>query len=210
MNYPEIIPVDYGKTTIPESMVYDGGDKTKIQPIVLRVYLIKTENKLILVDAGCVTMPGFTVTEFIGPVKALEKINISASDITDVIITHSHHDHIECVSYFENATVHIQKDEYAQGKQYFTEKSKINLFEDELQLTDKIKVVKSGGHSVGSCVIEIETENKPIAIIGDECYKRECLERQIPTGCFCSKEKSVAFIKKYGNGDYNVLLCHDI
>lgn len=205
----EIIPVNYGRTSLPENMIFYGGDESKIQPIILRVYLIKTEDKLILVDAGCVTMPGFDVKDFIGPVEALKKINISPLQITHVIITHAHHDHIQCVSEFKNAKVYIQKDEYENGKSYFNGKTEVVLFKDELCVTENVKVINSGGHSVGSSVVEITADGKTSVIVGDECYKRECLEKQIPTGAYYSREKSIGFIKKYGKGDFNVLLCHD-
>ncbi len=205
----EIIPVNYGKTSLPENMIFYGGDENKIQPIILRVYLIKTEDKLILVDAGCVTMPGFDVKDFFGPIEALKKINISPLQITHVIITHSHHDHIQCVSSFENAKVYIQKDEYENGKNYFNGNNEVILFEDELYVTKNVKIINSGGHSVGSSVVEITENGKTSVIVGDECYKRECLKKQIPTGVYYSREKSIRFIEKYGNGNFNVLLCHD-
>lgn len=56
---------------------------------------------------------------FIGTIKALYNINILPEDITDVIITLSHHDHIECVKYFKNSIIHIEKDEYEIGKNIF-------------------------------------------------------------------------------------------
>lgn len=97
----EIIHIEYGKSVLPESMIFQGGAEDKFRAIVFMIYLIKTENRLILVDAGCVTMPGFEMTDFIGPVKALGNLNIKPEDITDVIITHSHHDHIECVNEYK-------------------------------------------------------------------------------------------------------------
>lgn len=115
----EIIPIEYGKSVLSEGMIFHNGVDGKFRPIVFMIYLIKTENRLILVDAGCVTMPGFEMTDFIGPVKALGNLNIKPEDITDVIITHSHHDHIECVNEYKNAKIYIQRDEYEMGKQYF-------------------------------------------------------------------------------------------
>ncbi len=55
-------------------MIFINGDKDKVREIVFKVYLIKTDEKLILVDAGCETMPGFDMRENNGTVKALEKI----------------------------------------------------------------------------------------------------------------------------------------
>lgn len=206
----EIIPVKYGESTLPENMIFVNGDKSKIREIVFMVYLVKTEDKHILVDAGCETMPGFVMKGFLGTVEALKRINISVDEITDVLITHAHHDHIECVKYFKNATVHIQKEEYEQGKAYIPSNFKVNMFEDEFCVSDNVKIVKIGGHSIGSCVVEIKDNDKIYVISGDECYLRECLTEKTPTGSSFNPKASVCFIEKYSDTKYDILLCHDI
>ena len=205
----DIIPIDYGKSVLPESMIFQNGAGNKFRPIVFRVYLIRTENRLILVDAGCETMPDFDMRDFIGPVKALNNIGISPEEITDLIITHAHHDHIECAKYFKNAVTYIQKDEYEAGKGYLAENLNIRTFDEEMLICYGIKAVKIGGHSKGSSIVEITDADKKYVIAGDECYMRDCLAKQIPTGVSYNPEKSRAFIKKYGKGEYTVLLCHD-
>lgn len=205
----DIIPIDYGKSVLPESWIFENGAENKLRPIVFRVYLIKTENRLILADAGCETMPGFVMTDFIGPVKALRNIGVKADEITDLMITHAHHDHIECAKYFKNAVIYIQKDEYEAGKGYLPENLNILTFDEEMQICDGIKAVKIGGHSKGSSIVEITDSGKKYIIAGDECYKGDCLTKQIPTGSSYNPEKSRDFVKKYGNGEYTVLLCHD-
>lgn len=57
-------------------------------------------------------MPGFEMQNFKSPVLALEEKGVQAKDITDVILTHAHHDHIEAVRYFENALIHIEREAY--------------------------------------------------------------------------------------------------
>lgn len=203
-----IIPVEYGKSYLAESMIFQNGAKDKFQPIVFKIFLIRTDERLILVDAGCVTMPGFEMTDFIGPIKALEKYNVRAEDITDVVITHAHHDHIECINFFKNARIFIQKDEYTDGKGYIDEEMNVTLFSDEIEICDGVRAVKIGGHSIGSCVVEVDNDKKYV-IIGDECYKRECISKNIPTGTSYCLEKSKEFLGKYGNGEYTILTCHD-
>lgn len=205
----EIIPINYGKSVLPESMIFQNGAEDKVRPIVFMVYLIKTENRLILADAGCETMPGFVMTDFIGPVKALNNIGILPEEITDLIITHAHHDHIECAKYFKNAVIYIQKDEYETGKGYLSENLDIRTFDEEMLICDGIKAVKIGGHSKGSSIVEITDSDNKYIIAGDECYVRECLTKQIPTGVAYDLQKSLAFIQKYGRVEYTVLLCHD-
>ena len=205
----EIIPIDYAKSTLPESWVFLKGDKDVKVPIVFRVFLLKTADRLILVDAGCVTMPGFDMVDFIGPIKALKNMGISVDDITDVILTHHHHDHIECVKEYKNAVVYIQKDEYEKGKQYIGTEQTVKTFDDEIQGCDGVKGIKIAGHSVGSSIVEIAGEDKPTIIAGDECYSRQCLIKKIPTGMSPNPEVSKAFVEKYGSDQYSVLLCHD-
>lgn len=209
MKVLEIIPIEYGKSVLSENMIFKGGAEDKFRPIVFMIYLIKTQNRLILADAGCETMPGFEMCDFIGPVKALEKLDIKPEDITDVIITHAHHDHIECVSSFKNAAVYIQRDEYESGKGYLAEGMDIKLFNDEVQICYGVKAIKIGGHSKGSCVVEITDNGKKYIIAGDECYLRLCLDKKIPTGSSYCPEKSREFIEKYSGGEYTVMLCHD-
>lgn len=205
----DIIPVDYGKSSLPESWIYENGSDEKKIPIIFRVYLLKTENRLILVDAGCETMPGLDMRDFIGSVKALEKIGISPEKITDLIITHAHHDHIECAKYFKNAVVYIQRDEYEAGKEYLADRMNIRIFDEETEICDGVKAVKIGGHSKGSCIVEIVGAEKTSIISGDECYIRDCLVKRLPTNRAYNRENNLAFVKKYGGREYTVFLCHD-
>lgn len=205
----DIIPIDYGNSVLPESMIFENGAENKFRPIIFRIYLLKTENRFILVDAGCETMPGFDMREFIDPVNALNNIGISPEEITDVIITHAHHDHIECVKYFKNAAIYIQKDEYEAGKGYLADNLNIRTFDEEMQIYDGIKAVKIGGHSKGSSIVKITDADNKYIIAGDECYMRDCLTKQISTGASYNPERSRYFVKKYGNGEYTVLLCHN-
>ena len=205
----EIIPVDYAKSVLPESWVFKNGSEERLLPIIFRIYLIKTESRLILVDAGCETMPGFDMKDFIGPIKALGNLGISPEQITDLIITHAHHDHIQCVKYFKNAVIYIQKDEYEAGKGYLSENLNIRTFDEEMLICDGIKAVKIGGHSIGSSIAEITDENGTYIIAGDELYSRDCITKQIPPGAPYNPENSKKFLEKYCKGGYTVLLCHD-
>ena len=209
MKTPEINPIEYGRSVLAESMIFQGGAEDIFRPIVFMIYLLKVQDRLILADAGCETMPGFDMHDFIGPVKALEKMNIKPEDITDVIITHSHHDHVECVSRFKNAVIYIQRDEYESGRRYFSEGMSVRLFDDEIQICPDVKAIKIGGHSKGSCIVEIAENREKYIIAGDECYMRECLDKRIPTGSSYCPKKSREFIEKYSGSEYTVMLCHD-
>lgn len=206
----DIIRVDYGNSTLPESMIFDGGSVEKQIPIVFSVFLIKTESKLILVDSGCETMPGMTMSNFIGPVARLKELGYSPLDITDVIITHAHHDHIECVNYFKNAIIHIQENEFESGKYYIPDGFNMNVFKDQFVVDDNVRVIKVGGHTKGSCIVECLKDNHNYVLCGDECYSFYNLRHRIPTANPYSKESAKHFVDKYGDvNKYICLLCHD-
>ena len=205
----KIIPIKYGESVLPESMIFPNGDKAKISHIDFIVYLIQYDNKTILVDAGCETMPGFDMRNFIGSVNAIKSKGFLPEEITDVVITHSHHDHIECVKYFKNAIVHIQKDEYEIGKKYIPNDMRLNIFNDRYSICDDIEIIKIGGHTKGSCIVEVRNCGDCYVIVGDECYIRGNFAKKIPTGTSYCPKRSIEFLKKYGDGKYVILLCHD-
>lgn len=210
MKHCKIIPIRYGESVLAEDQIFEDGAKDQYRPIVFLIYLIRTDEKLILVDAGCETMPGFDMKQFVGPVKALQKAGVSPEDITDLIITHAHHDHIECTKYFVHAKIYIQKEEYEVGKRYIPANAQVMTFDQEYEVCDSVKIIKIGGHSIGSCIVQIDDRTPVVILAGDECYQYACLEGNIPTGCSCNRQKSRAFIEKYSKKEYTVLLCHEL
>ncbi|MBR7133093.1 MAG: MBL fold metallo-hydrolase [Clostridia bacterium] len=204
-----ILRIKYANSFLPENAIFPNGAEGKKRYIDFFIYLIETENRKILIDAGCRTMPGFDMKNFIGPVKALASIGASAQSITDVIITHAHHDHIEAAECFKNAVFYIQAQEYEYGRDYL-KGLKTVLFEEKYDLTQDIKIIKLGGHSIGSSIVEARFENQTYIFAGDECYLKECLERSIPTASSYCPEKSLYFIKKYSKMCNRVYLSHSI
>ena len=207
MNKTSIIALKYGESTISESLVFRDGDAEKRQKISFIMYLICTEDKIILVDAGCDTMEGWDMKYFCGPLQVLKQAKVDPRNITDVILTHAHHDHVECVSLYQNAVIHIQKEEYPSCVQYIPSYAKINLFEQEYDVCSNVKIVKIGGHSIGSSVVIVNDGSDKYVITGDEIYSIECVTKQIPTGSSVNLSNSEAFIKNYK--DKKLLLCHE-
>ena len=205
----EIKAIVYGETELPESMVFAGGSEQVVYPIKLILYTVKTGKHLVLIDAGCDTMPGFPLRNFMSPATALKKAGIEPEQITDVIITHAHHDHIDGVRHFPNAVIFIQEEEYQAGKSYIPEDFQVHTFRDHCVVADCLEVCRIGGHSPGSCIVKLNRNGERYVFCGDECYLRVCLDRKIPTGCSCNPEISRKFVETDGSGAYRVLLSHD-
>lgn len=209
MSLLKVLAIKYAESTLAEEAVFQGGRRERKLPITFVIYLLETESRKILVDAGCDTMPGFEMINYNRPVDVLGKFGYTPEDITDVIITHAHHDHVAAVGYYKNAVIHIQEDEYADGKKYISNKAIVDVFKEASRLDDNILIKKIGGHSKGSCVVEFEYCNKCYVIAGDECYARECLTNKIPTGSSYNLKNSELFVRVYSQDCYHVLLCHE-
>jgi glyoxylase-like metal-dependent hydrolase (beta-lactamase superfamily II) len=160
--------------------------------------LIQQDDKKILIDTGVgfsekpVVVNGNSVV-FRGRLQQLlEEENIKKEDITDVIITHFHPDHIggifndDAKLNFPNARFHMHEDEWnywrssqsgnqpAQFK-YFIEKnithlkdSSLNLIKgDFIDVLPGITTVKADGHTAGHIAVVIHSEKENLLYISD-------------------------------------------
>lgn len=206
----ELYVIKYGETTLPESWVFTGGNKEKILPITFSVFLIKQENRLILVDAGCDDMPGWDMKYFCKPTEVLERMGIAPEDITDVVLTHSHYDHFAAIGHYKFARIYVNSAEYTDElKARIPHTASVTLCGDETEIAQNVVLRCIGGHSVGSSVVEITVGDKIHLLSGDECYSPDCVARKIPTGMSHNPEKSRGFIGKYSTPEYIVHVCHD-
>jgi len=201
----KITALKYGESVFSKRLIFDGDTSDEHIPISFTIYLIQTEDKNILVDVGCDDGAGFEMSVFKKPVEVLKEYGLKPCEITDVIITHSHHDHIEAIAYYTNATIHIQKDEYDIARKYIPKDFKTNLIDEEWRLINRVTMRKIGGHSIGSCIVLADE----YVMCGDECYYLKNLAERIVTGSSFDKQKSKEFIEEYHKNKYIPLLFHD-
>lgn len=205
----KIVTLKYGESVFGENFIFRGGNPDNQLPISFVIYLIQDGKRNILVDVGCNDKAGFVMPIFSKPVDVLREYGVMPEDVTDIVITHHHHDHIHAIVDYPNATVHIQEDEYEYGKKYIPEGMPVEVFKDEKILAEGIKVKKIGGHSVGSSVVLCHCDGKEYVLCGDECYVKECFEKKIPTGTSCNPMVSEEFVMEYGAKECIPLLFHD-
>lgn len=98
----------------------EGGPQKDSVGIDFMVWLIRGNNgKNILVDAGFLRdmidsedAKEFAIRNFMRPDSTLQKVGLQAGDITDLILTHPHWDHIDGIGLFPHAHFWIQKEDY--------------------------------------------------------------------------------------------------
>lgn len=201
--------IRYADSCLPESMVLSGGDSDKRLAIAFLLYVVETQDRKVLIDAGCDSLPGFEMHNFMSPAKALSDYGMPPEQITDVIITHAHHDHIDGLRHFPYANIYIQKDEYQKGLVYIPKTASIKTFGEYCVVANCIEVERIGGHTAGSCIAKIQIDDTQYIFGGDECYLPICLEQKIPTGASHDSSASKKFIQQYCKPGYRVLLTHD-
>lgn len=204
-----LVAFKYGTTEITERMAFQDGNENIKLPIALLFFLIEYKNRKILIDVGCDTMPGFKLFEFELPVRVLERYGIKRTEITDVIITHSHHDHIDAVYNYPQANIHLQKNELEFAKKYLQNTKRISIYNESEKILDNIEIKHIGGHSPGSSVVLVNCSKNKYVFCGDECYTKDNLLKSKVTGCSVCLEKSKYFVEEYSKEKYIPVLFHD-
>ncbi|MBK1896567.1 MBL fold metallo-hydrolase [Chryseobacterium paridis] len=205
------------------------GIKMSVQP-----FLIITQNDCIILDTGLgwKNEEGETVIY-----KILEKENIKPGQITKVLLSHLHKDHIEGAVQntengisptFPNADIYIQKREleYAmenKGNPSFDFDALEKLIklpniiwmnDDKGQITDEISYEVVGGHTPFMQVFWI-TENEEIVFYGaddlpQESYLQYHLAFKSDFDGRKAMELRIAWEKEAKENNWKVLLYHDL
>ncbi len=163
----------------------------------LNLLLIRSEDRCILVDTGLGNrlsekqLDIYNPSEFLLPLS-LGELGIKDTDITDVIMTHLHFDHAggivtdfgtEDRLTFPNATYWIQSKEWEMAKHpdglnkaaysfqhqllLLEQIGKLQLVDGEALVAPGIRLVLTGGHTVGSQIVEIDSSEGFYIYAGD-------------------------------------------
>jgi glyoxylase-like metal-dependent hydrolase (beta-lactamase superfamily II) len=96
------------------ALVVDGPKDEKVD-VDFVVWLIRGGGRNILFDSGFHRERWFkqwTITDYLRPDEAVRQAGVKPEDVTDVVISHAHWDHMGGIDLFPKATVWIQKDEF--------------------------------------------------------------------------------------------------
>lgn len=197
--------------TIPQfrtaGLVVGAAEDEKLD-IAVVVWLIRGNGKNILFDSGYHRQtPGFDrfkTTDYIRPDEAVKLAGVQPDQITDIIISHSHWDHMGGIDLFPNATIWIQKDEYQYymgpawqpgGKRAGELEDLIALLRrnaagkvvlidgDDREIMPGIRVYTGGRHTYASQYIRV-AGNPTFVLASDNCYLYRNLETRAPVATF--------------------------
>lgn len=192
---------DVAKPFPLSALVLNAPEKDSMKAVFM-IWLVKGDNgKTILVDAGFLSdveeAKDFNVINYTRPDSVLSKLGLQAKDITDIILTHPHWDHIDGVNLFPNAHVWMQKEDYdyfvgeawqKDGHGGFNKRDvrmmveenlagKLTLVNgDNVEIIPGIKVYTGSRHTFNSQYVFVRSGDNKIIIASDNVYTYYNLE----------------------------------
>jgi glyoxylase-like metal-dependent hydrolase (beta-lactamase superfamily II) len=172
---------------------------------VFMTWLLKGNNgRVVLVDAGFHRESRFSgerIKYITRPDSSLLLVGMKPEDITDIIISHPHWDHIGCVNLFPKAVIWMQKNDYSyfvtdawqkEGKSTgfdsldvpkiadLNAKGRIRLTDgDNIEIIPGIKVYTGSKHTYESQFIVASTATDKVLVASDNLWFYYNLENMI-------------------------------
>jgi glyoxylase-like metal-dependent hydrolase (beta-lactamase superfamily II) len=161
----------------------------------------------------------FGIPYWVSPVRMLEEAGVVADDVTDIILTHAHFDHMGSVGEFPKAQIFIQKSELlswyeaiALPKRYShltaiidpdnlrsaldaSIEHRVTLVDgDKDNVIPGIHVRLGSGHTIGQQFVIVETEAGRRVISGDCVYSRMQLTGRNNDGVYMPLNNAVGSV----------------
>jgi glyoxylase-like metal-dependent hydrolase (beta-lactamase superfamily II) len=178
-----------------------GFDPAATMDLPFSFILARRGDRNVLVDTGFLQDDGSAfqvkhdIPHWVSPVRMVAEAGLKPGDITDIVVTHAHFDHMGSIGEFPNATIHIQKSELLSWYEavalprqfgYLTKfidpdnmrqaleasiEHRINLVDgDKDDVLPGIHVRTGHGHTIGQQFVLIESVRGRLLISGDCLY----------------------------------------
>ncbi|WP_411279649.1 N-acyl homoserine lactonase family protein [Gemmatimonas sp.] len=202
---PEIYAVRYGAVAnMPVSSLIAGADTARRLDVALTVWVIKPGNdRIVLVDAGFYRekfIARWKPVDYQKPSDAIRVLGITPEQVTDIIVSHVHWDHVDGIDLFPNATVWIQREEYehhvgdggvsldraadaldAAMLYALRQAGRVQLVDGDAQdIMPGIRVYTGGKHTFASQYAGVQTARGTVVLASDNAYLYENLDTRTP------------------------------
>lgn len=217
----ELRYVKTGSVPGREDLLYQGGNVTIIRQGPVYLFYVKSDEGVVLVDSSF----HMDDAKIMGseknvhrsmpdeePLFALEQAGIKPGDVTHLILTHAHFDHIGYVDAFPNAKIFIHRKELAwvmalpkwsvgygsfvTEKIYKVRDQLVPIDIDEYDVLPGIRTIYVGGHSAGSLAVVVNTKKGRVCICGDNCFLYKSIEEKLPIGLTNNLYETITFLQK--------------
>jgi glyoxylase-like metal-dependent hydrolase (beta-lactamase superfamily II) len=205
----EVLAIRYGSLQARKSNLFyrysSYGDADAEAEMAYYFWLLRDAGRTVLIDTGFEPQAGRSRgrTCLVEPLAALAALGVEPADVSTVVITHFHYDHIGNIGAFENAEVVVPRTELefwsgplAAREQYaeHTDQAAVALIEGladqgRLRTTDGeeevlpgVTAIRVGGHSPGQTVIVVAGEDGDVVLASDAIHFYEEFELDRPFG----------------------------
>lgn len=170
-------------------------------------WVIRGPEETVLVDTGfhpdAVTHRKGRVC-LVPPVDALAELGIELEDVSKIVVTHFHYDHIGNVSSFPHAKIFLQQREYdfwlgkhgnktavahsveqkeLEELQTANKEGRIDFLDGDAQVAPGISARLVGGHCPGQQLVIVNGE-RPLVLASDTLHFYEEMDRDMPFAIF--------------------------
>jgi glyoxylase-like metal-dependent hydrolase (beta-lactamase superfamily II) len=181
-----------------------GADTSRRMDLAMMVWLLKGPNgRNVLVDAGfhrADFVNRWHPTGFVLPSEAVARAGVKPDDVTDVIISHVHWDHLDGIDLFPKARIWIQREEFehhldstgavrdraidagdAKILAALARDGRVTLVNGDAQeIIPGIRVYTGGKHTFASQFATVNTAEGTVVIASDNVYLYENMARHVP------------------------------
>lgn len=200
----EVYAVEFASVPFAVRNLVAGADRERSVDIAFTVWVAKGGGRTVLVDAGFYRdkfIQQWKPRHYVKPSEALRAgLGIAPEDVTDIIVSHSHWDHVDGVDLFPKAVIHIQKAEYEYyiGPQGEVLKSggvdvddakmlaalkaagRVQFVDgDAKEILPGIRVYLGGKHTFASQFAGVDTRRGVVVLASDNAYLYENLEKHL-------------------------------
>jgi glyoxylase-like metal-dependent hydrolase (beta-lactamase superfamily II) len=194
----EVYALRYGTLrNFPVASLVVGADTSRRMDIALMVWLIRRpDGRNVLVDAGFYRdkfMQRWKPADYIKPSDAVRLAGLQPEDITDIIVSHVHWDHLDGADLFPKARIWLQRDEYTHhvngtGRPLdraidsldavmlagLNRAGRLRLVEgDDQEIMPGIRGYLGGKHTFASQFVTVQTPHGTVVIASDNMYLYE-------------------------------------
>jgi len=210
-----VFAVRYG--TLPAYKVSGlvvGADTSRRLDIAMMVWLIQAPGRNVLLDAGfhrADLVQRYHPTDFMPPSEAVAKTGVQPDQVTDLIISHIHWDHLDGIDLFPKAQVWIQRDEFnyyldSAGNQKnrtidagdakllaaAAREGRVHLVDgDGVEIIPGISVYIGGKHTFASQFAAVQTKSGTVVLASDNMYLYENRDKHVPIAQSLDKESNL-------------------
>jgi glyoxylase-like metal-dependent hydrolase (beta-lactamase superfamily II) len=197
----------------PVSELVIGAPKDEKVDIAMVVWLIRGGGRNILFDSGFhreTWLKYFPMKDFTRPDDAVRMAGVKAEEVTDVVISHAHWDHMGGIDLFPKATVWIQKEEfrYYTGEAWqagghhggidpedveelvrLNTEGRLRLVDgDNVEIFPGIRAYTGARHTYASQYLRVEG-NPTFVLASDNCYLYRNLAEHRASGTFSDADR---------------------